>query len=201
MSSRGRQKPTLRGLSRELLRPEDTEAYQAELLESSDRAAALVGASGVEHALRIAILANFTSLDNKRENELFWNPTSPLQSFSSKIHIAYALGVYDDYFFELVASVKEVRNVFAHAIKPISFEHPLVKKVCDKLPEGEKNLKAARTESLSIGRRRYVAVCIQLVSILEDYAHKRREHGVRVRPYLIKKTDNISRKTDPTQDP
>ena len=186
MSSKGRQKETLRSLSRQSLHDDDIESYHSELLNASDRACALVGAATVEHALSIAIIANFVELDEERENQLFWNPTSPLGSLSSKIQMAFALGVYDGYFSTMVSSVKDIRNVFAHALRPINFQHPLVKTACDKLPRTEHVLKSGAADPLTTERRRYIATCIQLANVLKDYAEKRRVHGVKTRAYLIK---------------
>jgi hypothetical protein len=96
--SRGRKKPSLRDLPRQM--PTDTEL--ARLIEGMDtfdaRAAALIMSSMIDNLLEFAIKFNFVDLTEAQFNSLFRNPTAPLTSFAVKIALAHALGVYGDEF-------------------------------------------------------------------------------------------------------
>ena len=103
-----------------------------ELKEQHDRAAAVILAAQVEDALRAAILERLISLSEKEEARIF-GPDMPLGSLSAKIKIGFALGVYGAETRADLDKIREIRNAFAHAKKPIKFETPSVAAECAKL--------------------------------------------------------------------
>jgi len=128
--SRGKKRPSLRDLPRQM----PTAAEMAELVASMDnmdaRAAALIMGSIIDNLLEYAILLNFVTLSETQFNALFRNPTSPLSSFSAKIAVAHALGVYGNESRRQLDKLREIRNAFAHTIHPIDFDNPLIAEEC-----------------------------------------------------------------------
>lgn len=64
----------------------------------------------------------------------------PLSTFHSKIVAAYAFGICNAAVKNVLHSVRQIRNAFAHSKKPITFSHQLVvKELADiSLPTGKK---------------------------------------------------------------
>jgi hypothetical protein len=100
--------------------------------QADPRAAALVLAF-IDSLLEFAIKINFVDLDETAFNKLFRDPTAPLSSFSAKISVAHALGVYGDEIRSQLDRLRIIRNAFAHSIRPITFDEPLVRKECFRL--------------------------------------------------------------------
>jgi hypothetical protein len=57
----------------------------------------------------------------------------PLSSFSAKIELGFALGLYDDKLRHPLNMIRDVRNEFAHNMDATSFDHPDVAKLIDDL--------------------------------------------------------------------
>ena len=143
----------------------------ADLLNQSDRGAALIAGSFVDAVLALALQCHLVQMSERRMADLFEGPTAPLGTFAARIGMGRALGVFGDQTHATLQSIKGIRNVFAHALRPLDFNHELVVAECVKLaayplPLGERSpLKPARV--------RYTSVCI-------DLCRKLYEHGERV---------------------
>lgn len=106
--------------------PSDAEAdVQIGIMSSMEQhsiAVAIVGAAMLEFALERILRAKF-----KRNDDTSWErlvgPEGGLNAFASKINLGYAFAVYDDSTRAALMSVKTIRNVFAHAKKPVDFNH------------------------------------------------------------------------------
>ncbi|ASZ51792.1 putative mannitol operon repressor domain protein [Vibrio parahaemolyticus] len=92
----------------------------------SDRGAVLVAASMLEDSLKRLIAAKLAPSFTKKDL-LFSEGNAPLGTFSSRIEIAYRLGLITIETKELLSIFKKVRNDFAHQVKVDSFELPKVK--------------------------------------------------------------------------
>lgn len=103
-----------------------------ELEGQHDRAAAIILAAQVESALRAVILSRMVPFSEKDEADLF-GPPGPLCTFSGKIKIAFGLGAYGPDTRVDLETIREIRNAFAHARKPIKFETPEIAEKCAKL--------------------------------------------------------------------
>jgi hypothetical protein len=103
----------------------------AELENQHDRAAAVILAAQVENTLRAAILSRMV-LEEREEARLF-GPDMPLGTFSAKIKIGFALGVYGPETRTDLDTIREIRNAFAHARKPIKFNTPEIAAACARL--------------------------------------------------------------------
>jgi hypothetical protein len=99
----------------------ELDAVWSEIDRQSHRAAAVLGGAMVEDALQFAIQAHFVMLSKTDKKKLFEYP-APLSSFDAKIRIGYAVGLYGPVVRNDLNLIRRVRNGFAHAKKPISFE-------------------------------------------------------------------------------
>jgi hypothetical protein len=134
MASKGRVKPSLHTLSRETLPKSEVNVFWAEITGKNDRACAILCAAMVEQALVIALQTKMRPLTKVESDELFFEQNSPLRMFHSRTELSYAVRVIKKDEKRTIDILRRIRNVFAHALRPITFGHPLVIKECDKLP-------------------------------------------------------------------
>ena len=107
--------------------------YYDELHRESDRAAAILAASRFEDSLRKRIMEKFIILNSELEKNIF-DGYGPLSTFSAKIDIAFALGLYNEETRKGLHNIRKIRNEFAHAPKPIKFYDQEIAVLCRKLP-------------------------------------------------------------------
>jgi hypothetical protein len=94
---------------------------------ASDRYAAIVGSSLLEHGLKEAISVYLRDDGDAAtsKKELFDNhDRSPLATFSERIVAAYALGIIDKTTRDNLDIIRDIRNSFAHSIMPVEFSSP-----------------------------------------------------------------------------
>jgi len=101
------------------------EQIASEVLQIHARAAAITMAALVERFLEEAIVSCLRRQDEKTVGSLV-DTGGPLASFSSKIRLAYALRIIESPERDDLDWIREIRNVFAHAVRPITFSNPLV---------------------------------------------------------------------------
>jgi hypothetical protein len=92
---------------------EQITAFGNELNSQTDRGAGIVAAAVVEDALAQVIRNRLVEISNVRWEALFGR-MRPLSSFSAKIELGMALGLYDDVLRRLLDMLRDVRNRFAH---------------------------------------------------------------------------------------
>src|ERR1700730_9248824 len=125
----------IRNLSRPVEDGTDGEFIDAlkEIEEAPDRVAAIVGAALVEDALRWALNSFFLlQISDIEERELFEND-GVLSSFHAKILMGFALGLFGTAARNDLVRIKNIRNAFAHAPRPLSFDTPEIASECEKL--------------------------------------------------------------------
>lgn len=98
--------------------------------EKNHRGAAILLAANTEVALDHAIRR---IIDKERQSILF-RSQGALSSLRNKIHFGYGLGLFGKETFDALEMIREIRNAFAHAQIPISFEMPELIEACDLLP-------------------------------------------------------------------
>jgi DNA-binding MltR family transcriptional regulator len=64
------------------------------------------------------------------EHDQLFIGTGPLATFSAKIRLGYALGIYGRKTRHDLDVVREIRNAFAHAQKVITFENQEIANLC-----------------------------------------------------------------------
>jgi hypothetical protein len=127
----------------------------------SDRGAAILAGSFVEHALGQFLRSK--ARDPKVADELF-GPMGPLSSFSQRIAVAYAFsfipeGQYRD--FELV---RRIRNHFAHHPLGVTFESSEVAQLTSKLSTVEHCPESQYPDGLVRWRSTYLLGCGMLAA-------------------------------------
>jgi hypothetical protein len=135
--------------------------------EQNQRGAAILLACNTEIGLRYAIKRHLVPIeDEDTERTLFHS--GPLRSFDAKIRMGYVMRLYGDQTRNNLDCIRFVRNAFAHATIPISFDTPEVKAVCDlmTMPEilpprivGETGRPKGILPDFPPTRKRFQAIC------------------------------------------
>jgi Mannitol repressor len=147
------------------------------LQHESDRGVALIVAAWVDDALA-EYVRGFLIQDAGALEELF-RPMGPLGSFSSKIKMAYLLGLINELLMTNLDIVRDIRNDFAHSRKELAFSEQSVRDRCKNLLFG--TLKSAtgkptndKPESFT-PRKAYVATGL----IMAAYFIEQRSRGIK----------------------
>lgn len=114
-------KKGLRELSRERATGEELNLLLEEIPKATDRHAVILLCSLLQSYLCVMIIRHLKNDDVDTLEELYEHG-GPLSSFYSQIHLAYALGLFDKKIKRDLNTVRTIRNVFAHAAKPVSFK-------------------------------------------------------------------------------
>jgi hypothetical protein len=114
-------KNPLRELSRHLPSPPEIKKIMDGLIEQDDLHVAITAVSIIEAHLEKLIITRLHSADKDFLNRLFEN-RGPLSDFNSKILIAQAFGLVTRPLAEELHVMRTIRNTFAHAKMPLSFD-------------------------------------------------------------------------------
>lgn len=91
----------------------------------SDRSLIILTAAMVERFVLESLVGRMPSINSDERNRIF-NFEGPCGSFSNRIRLAQAIGVFDRPTRRQIEVVKEMRNVAAHCVSRISFDTPEV---------------------------------------------------------------------------
>jgi mannitol operon repressor len=116
-----------------LAEPELMVRLATELGEESDRAMAVLAAAYMDHLLGNLIISVMTVEDKEVEDLLFDGPNAPLGSFSSRINMAYCLGLLSRNQRKDLDIIRKVRNQFAHEFIGVSFDTEGIANRCREL--------------------------------------------------------------------
>ena len=117
--------PTIPGLS------VDVGRFMSDLEKETDRGAALVAAAFIDDVLKSMLIAKF--VDRPKNVKQFLEYPRPLSTFSSRIELAYLLGLIGPKMYKGLKQIQKIRNDFAHSHKSLSFEDVKVSKKCEEL--------------------------------------------------------------------
>lgn len=114
-----------------------------------DRTAAIMSAAHLEIALRRAISKHFVPDPDDPDHKYVFGQSqdAPYQALSSRIRLARALGIVDKKMYDQLNTVRDIRNLFAHAPSVASFAHPAIAPNLEKLsvlPETEVHVVATQ---------------------------------------------------------
>jgi hypothetical protein len=113
--------------------PEEGQRLFDRMADESDRGFAIMAASFAETGLLWAILRRLPDGGPDVRSQTFEAAGAPLASFSAKIIMGRALGVYGPVIAKELNQVRTLRNAFAHSLKPIDFSHPTIVRETAKL--------------------------------------------------------------------
>jgi hypothetical protein len=135
--------------------------FTREILGASDRACALLLGSLLDNTLAKTLSTKTIELTENEFRHLFLEQNSVLGTFADKIAMAYVLELISEKQRQTLTQLREIRNTFAHAIKPITFMHPLVLAECKKLPPLSPSI-SGKPGNFSEGRITYMAASLVL---------------------------------------
>jgi DNA-binding MltR family transcriptional regulator len=167
-------KPKLRDLSRLPPEYDDLVALRGAFLKPQHPiTTAILGAVMVEHELEQLLRSKLKHKDDKTWATLT-SDNGPLNSFSSKIAIGYALGIYDQALLSDLHIVRNIRNAFAHPKKLIQFDDRAV----------VEELKKATRSAITKGHWKskgpvvflYMSMCFRVSSKLVQLYVRRMKH-------------------------
>lgn len=139
---------------RDHLTEQDWKSYDAEISEQidrkNDRAVAIISAAMVEDRLQWLIEAKFIAGLSSTRRERLFGGFGPLATFSSKIEIAYALGVIGEQVHGQLRQIGRIRNKFAHEFRRLRFADPEIAKLIDELRQYDRDKWANETNPMRI---------------------------------------------------
>lgn len=97
------------------------DVLHAEFSKESDRAAVILTASIADELLRRVLIGRLVPVSSSSD-DLFDGGNAPLSTFSSRIEMAYRVGIISVRFARDLHLIRKIRNEFAHNIHGCSFE-------------------------------------------------------------------------------
>lgn len=170
--NRGKKKPKLRDYSNLVLTGEEKQALHA-VAESGDQqpiVTAILGCVLVEHELDVLLRAKLKKRDDETWRSLT-DERGPFRSFSTKITMGHALGIYDDKIRNDLDLVRTIRNAFAHSRKLLDFNDPLIVAELSRSLLLKENFKRYLHEDKDGSNRLlthafYVIICLKLETMM-----------------------------------
>lgn len=143
----------------------DYSSFLKELQGESDRGAALVGAALIDDQLDRLLRAHL--IEGKVADSLLDGGNAPLGTFSTRLKLAYSLGLLSKLEYDEGDLIRRIRNEFAHGLHGLTFQKDKVKDLC-------LNLRADTPDGARYGndpRKLYInSVVLMTLSLL--YRHE-----------------------------
>jgi hypothetical protein len=108
---------------------EELDQIEEEFATDGPRGVAILASVQVEDVLGGALLQRMVELTDDEYGQLFQG-TAPLATFSAKIRLGYALGIFGKKTRHDMDILRQIRNVFAHARTPVDFDAPEIAGLC-----------------------------------------------------------------------
>jgi hypothetical protein len=109
------------------------QALFEEMQNANDRVAAVSSAAWVDDTLAAALSTRFVKMGKTWTDRVFDGAGAPLGTFSAKIVIGYALGLFGPLTRTDLDTIRSIRNDFAHNAGPLLFTQPDIAAKCAKL--------------------------------------------------------------------
>jgi hypothetical protein len=168
----------------------DTGRLWQELQAEPDRGAAIVGAAFLDDALE-AMLRAFLVDEQKVVDDLL-RPEGDLGKFSTRIKVAYCLGLVAPDERHDMNLIGKIRNRFAHVHQTLSFDHSEIAGWCRSLRRPAEHL--AATEGLAFQRPRdwFVFAVVVLTGTLLHRARHNVKHATVAQEYQVLKSRPVN---------
>jgi DNA-binding MltR family transcriptional regulator len=125
---------------------EQISSFLDELKTQTDRGVAIVAAAVLDELLALLIIERLVKLSSDRRDSLF-KDRGPFSPFSSKIEVAFALGVISSEARLALHLVRDIRNKFAHRIEALRFDDPAISQmIASRGTDNVKKLKGSTRE-------------------------------------------------------
>lgn len=105
--------------------------FRRALTPETDRGCALMAAAYLDEQLGRLLRAAF--VEDVKVLDALLESIGPLATFSSRIDLCYALGLLPPLVRRDVHLIRKIRNEFAHAASPLTFEHARMAARCSEL--------------------------------------------------------------------
>ena len=125
-AQRNQKMRTLADISRERPTEDELLHYSALIAKESDRGSAVMAAALVENALMVCACSRLANPSPETVKSWFEDHNAPFATFSAKIKLGRALGIYEAQMEKRLTVIKDIRNAFAHASRPLDFSDPTV---------------------------------------------------------------------------
>ena len=119
--------PSIKNLSREMPTMDEWGTMDREIEKAHDMSVAILLVSHVERFVEFGIIARLNRKDQSTINQLV-SRGGPIPSFSSKIILAYAMGLISKDDKNDMEALKSIRNVFAHSSRHLTFDTAVISK-------------------------------------------------------------------------
>ena len=110
--------------------------------------AVTVSVAVLEELLKSRIEERLVNSDNELQNSMFGSPQGFATSFSAKIELAFALGVFGVESRTDLHNIRRVRNIMAHNSTIVEFSDPAIVNVCRSLHIVKQKLTSLTIEEL-----------------------------------------------------
>ena len=163
----------LRRLSRKFPAPPEIEQIMADLRSQNDLSVAIVASAIVEATLEKLITSKLRTKNTNLLGRLFSN-RGPLSDFEAKILVAQAFGVLTSNLANELHCIRAIRNTFAHAKVPITFDHELLDREIKALNMPRAMLSTQfeiddeNTVRLQLSNKHWFLLVIKLILIIMD---------------------------------
>src|SRR6185436_10257300 len=107
----------------------EQKAFKASLDKETDRGCSLMAASYLDYQLENVIRAKL--VNNETVVQKLFKFNGSLGSFSSKIEMAYSIGLIGEKAKKDLNLIRKIRNDFAHNYQPLSFTHKPMSDLCN----------------------------------------------------------------------
>ncbi|MDX2145871.1 MAG: MltR family transcriptional regulator [Rhodospirillaceae bacterium] len=170
-------KGSLKNLSGGAPTDEEHAAVLKILVKGPQMVTVILGSALVEHEIENLLLQVLKNKDSNILDELT-NADGPISTFSQKILLGYALGLFDKKVMNAMKAIKKIRNAFAHARKILKLDDPIIVSELSRVefPATEKEL--LRTAFDDPSERKiiwaYATLCVDLIGELMGKKYKMR---------------------------
>jgi DNA-binding MltR family transcriptional regulator len=128
----------------------------------SDRGAALTMASLADTALNGIILWGTGVKEIEAIRGLFMGDRAPFGTFDAKIKVAWYFGLIGPKAYSNLAVIREVRNVFAHAMSDVTFDDKAIMRACERLQLSEQSTFFCNNVTDNRNRHKFGYVCDEI---------------------------------------
>ena len=108
-------------------------AFRQALTQETDRGCALLAASYLDTELEHVLVQSL--VDDPKVAQDLLRASGPLGSFSTRIDLAYLIGLIGPLVHKDLNVLRKVRNEFGHSTQPITFEEPSIASRCREIQQ------------------------------------------------------------------
>jgi hypothetical protein len=166
MTSSSTWRKNIKKLSKKPFAETDVASIFADITRGkNDRGSAIAAAALVECMLQETIELHLAKTISNEDRENLFAADGIISTFSAKIRVAYAFNIIDSNLMAELDKIREIRNVFAHALTAVRFKDPAIQIACSLLEIPNENI-SGRKISRANPQRRYFSACINHIYLM-----------------------------------